>query len=143
MRFLDIINEIKSRFNQLGFTLDKVKNLSEDLGMHKYAKFSCKDYGLDFYYDRGGIELVIIFDDQILRDVIGLANWLKNAEKKYQYPPLTKTNDEEKIKYLTIVLEEEFELVNNFLIHATDVHLSMYKDNQKFEGAKILNCKNI
>lgn len=132
MKFLEAIDGITPFLQSVGFQLEK----SEDLGMHKYAKFSKEVYGVDFYYDRGEIELVAILNGQIIRDIVGLANWLNYGLKKYDYPSHNGTSDEEKIIYLSSVLIEEFELINHYLINASNDDLINYKKNQEFEGAQ-------
>ena len=132
MNFLEAINHITPFLRRIGLQFVK----SEDLGMHKYAKFYKDAYGIDFYYDRSGIELVATLNGQIIRDIIGIANWLNNGSIKYDYPSLSETNLEEQINYLSDVLKEEFELINHFLMNASNDDLTKYKMNQKFVGAQ-------
>jgi hypothetical protein len=132
MEFIDAIRNIKTRFEAINFNLDK----AEDLGMHKYAMFSNSDYGFDYSYDRGGVELVLRPKGELRLDIVRLVNWLKSDTEKLDYLSLGETSDKEKVDYYGDILISNFELIDAFVNSATAKDYHDFEKHISFEGAK-------
>ena len=131
MNFIETVQHFEKFFREMGFSLTELK----DLGMHKAAKFSKEMYDLDFYFDRGGIELVVVKNGIIIRDVVSLANYLNSESDKYSYPSLRGVDEHQKIRKLSQVFFDEYQLIDQFLSVAKPEDISDFEENQKFEAA--------
>ena len=132
MEFIEAIKNIKARFETIDFKLQK----AEDLGMHKYVEFSNGNYGFDYYYDRGGIELILHPKGELRLDIVRFVNWLNPNGRSLDYLSLGQTNDKEKIDYYGDILISNFALIDTFISNATDKDYHDFDKHVSFEGAK-------